>query len=130
MPATQENIPIRGSLVLEIIFVILHLYYSFINFKISISMAMCVFVSVCLFKNSKNVKIKIQEARNKLNFPLCTFQFFFYNQYLTFIIKIIIYQETIDLLVNVLKIRFTEPESQTEMKGFCRFRKDICRSFV
>ena len=77
MPATQGNTPIRGSLVLEIIFVILHLYYSFKNFKISISMAMCVFVSVCLFKNSKTFKIKIQEARNKLNFLLCTFQIFF-----------------------------------------------------
>ena len=77
MPAIQENIPIRCSLVLQIIFVILHLYYSFINFKIScISMAMCVFVSVCLFKNSKNFKVNIQAAWNKLNFLLCTFQIF------------------------------------------------------
>lgn len=39
-------------------------------------MAMCVFISVCLFKNSKNFKIKIQAAWNKLNFLLCTFQIF------------------------------------------------------
>lgn len=39
-------------------------------------MAMCVFVSVCLFKNSKNFKVNIQAAWNKLNFLLCTFQIF------------------------------------------------------